>query len=355
MKKKIILVILLALGAYIFNTLKNAGVFLTIGNNFKGTVEVLNSPVGVEDITINHETGEAFLSSHNRRNKETNGAIYLLKLNDSTVNYINLTQKLPFKDFRPHGISLFQTPDKRNLLFAINHRPEGDFVEEFEYKNDSLVHLQSFTNPLFESLNDLLATGEHTFYVSNDHSKNKGIWRTMTDFLKIPTGYVVYFDGKNAKQVSDKIAYANGVNWSKDHKTVFVASTLNNEIYVYNRQENGDLTKIYTKELGIGPDNIEVDTEGMIWVACHPQPLKFLGHAKSAEKHSPSAILKLIYIPEADYKFLQEGIYSNDGSQLSGSSVAAYYERDRSKNDSDLLVGSVFENKILRLHRDYSK
>ncbi|MDP5120633.1 MAG: hypothetical protein NWQ46_03480, partial [Spirosomaceae bacterium] len=101
-----------------------------------------------------------------------------------------------------------------------------------------------------------------------------------------------------------------------------------------------------TYNTGVGVDNIEFDETGNLYIGCHPQLLKYLGHAKDSTKLSPSVFLKLTY-NDADKTFTQETLYTDDGSNLSGGSVAAPYTKPN--GEQVILAGSVFERKILVL------
>lgn len=346
--KSIIAILIIAILSYTYFILKKAGVFLEIKPNFDGTVEVIKSPPGIEDIEIDDETGLAYLSSLDRRNRRNNGAIFLFNTLDSSKKFIDISAKLNLKEFRPHGIS-FINSNGQKLLFVINHKNEHDEVLVFEIKDSDLNLLKIIKDSNFKSLNDLTAINENEFYVTNDHNQRPNFWRTLCDIVSIGTGNVIYYDGSKSKIIEDKIAYANGINLSKNHKTLFVTSTLDNALYVYDLKEGfKNPNKVYTQKLGISPDNIDIDNEDNIYIACHPKTLQFMSHAKDADKKSASAFLKLIYLPDTDYKFLQEGLFIDDGNKISGSSVAAQYS---SNGKTAFLVGGVFEPKILKCLR----
>ena len=149
------------------------------------------------------------------------------------------------------------------------------------------------------SPNDVVAVGERAFYVTNDHGySEKGIGRTLEEYLQRAIAYVNYFDGESFRTVAGNIAYANGINVSSDHTQVFVAATSGRKIIIYNRDlPSGDLTPIEEIETSTGVDNIEVDAQGTLWVGCHPQLLKFVSHAADPKNHSPSQVLKYSRIP----------------------------------------------------------
>lgn len=343
---KALLVTLVIIGLWILKTLYDAGQFKTIIPHNEGiSIDSLKGIPGTEDLTIDQQTGIAFLSSDDRwayrlHKKPVKGAIYGLNLNDSISHGVVLTTHFQKQNFHPHGLSLFTTPNGQKFLFVINHQLGSNLkdsvavVERFAYRNDSLVYLETISDPLFISPNDLVAVGERQFYLTNDHDRKADLWRTIGDFLQLKGGFVVYFDGQKASAVSDKMQYANGIN--ADSKRVFVAASSAKEIYVFDRNvSNGVLTLKHTIELGTGPDNIELDAEGNLWIGCHPQLLKFISHADHPEKLSPSQVVK---INAQDFGWKE--IYLNDGRPLSASSVVAIYK-------NKMLIGPVFQDKVL--------
>lgn len=336
--KKILIGIILILLVFVGRLLINAGVFTKINPHFKGKITEIPGFEGGEDITIDQETGNAFISSNDFANqKSEKGAIFILNLNDSIPKPINISGHLNF-DFHPHGISLYKAVNGQKSLFVINHRADGQFIEIFNWNDSTLVHKESISNPLIISPNDLVAVGEKAFYVTNDHDEPLSSWRGKKDLMQIPMGNVVYFDGKNAQIVADGFLYANGINKSIDGKTIFVAAVSGGKIFVFDRNDKtGTLTK--TDEIAIhGADNLEVDIDGNIWAGCHVNLLAFLSHSKDQTKLSPSEVVKIKYSGKGNY--FKESIYQNDGRPLSGSSVGAVYK-------NKLLIGTVFEDKVL--------
>ncbi len=328
--------------------LKESGVFRKVVPHFDGKSEVFNAPPGVEDMTLDRGTGKLYLSSLNRRDSTLSGDLYVTDITADTLSFVNLTGGLD--NFRPHGISLLNKYD-RKFLFVISHRKEEHVVERFEITGDSLIDRHVFKSSLFISPNDILAVDTNTFYVTNDHGLKPGLERTVKEFIIDPNGFVVLVKDGQAKRASEKLAYANGINLSPDGQFVYVAATTAGKIYVYKRDiqtQELSLEDIHDTQTGV--DNIEIDQFGNLILGAHPQMLKFLSHAKDSQSKSPSQILKVVYLPDTDYKFLQEELYLNDGTPLSGSSVGVYFQKENGQND--LFVGSVFESKVLRLHRN---
>ncbi len=336
--RKILLIILLLALIFGGRLLINAGVFTKINPHFKGKITEINGVEAAEDITVDQETGIAYISSNDFANLTSEkGAIYKYNLNDPNAKIVNISGKLPF-EFHPHGISFFKNKNGDKSLFVVNHRSNGQFIEIFSVSDTILHHRESIANPLIVSPNDVLAVGERAFYVTNDHDEPLSKWRANKDLLQIPMGNVVYFNGKQTKIVADGFHYANGINSSLDKKTIFVAEVTNKKIKVFNRNRlDGSITEI--DQIAIhGADNIEVDESGNLWVGCHVNLLAFLAYAKDQTKLSPSEIIKIKYSGIGNYT--TESIYQNDGIPLSGSSVGTVYK-------NKLLIGSVYENKFL--------
>lgn len=352
MKRKIVIALFLVmclLGFVLFGILIPAGYFKKINPHFAGTVTKINliGMAGPEDITVDQQSGIAFISTDDRRVNQitpgsTEGAILITNLSDSLPD-IRTISPASLNDFHPHGISLWTSPENKKYLFVVNHRQKdpANTIERFEWRNDSLIHLESIQDEkLMTSPNDVVAVGERAFYVTNDHwYSKKGIGRALEDYLQRPIAYVNYYNGTSFRKVAENIAYANGIAVSEDQKQLFVAATLGQKIILYNRDlASGDLMLFDEIKTNTGVDNIEVDKQGDLWVGCHPQLLKFVSHAADPNKYSPSQVIKLS--KEINGKYQIEEIFLNDGSQYSGSSVAAVYK-------NKMLIGSVFEKSLL--------
>jgi arylesterase/paraoxonase len=343
------LIVALIAGYVVFGLLVPGGVFKTIKPHFEGDILKIEVPVaGPEDITIDMHTGLAFISADDRRTNmkspgAVEGAIFLLDLNDSITSMRNITPS-GLDDFHPHGISLWRESDGRLFLLAINHRQKNGahVVERFEWRNDSLVYLETIADPLLmTSPNDLVAVGERSFYVTNDHyyTERGKLSRTMEDYLQRSIAYVNYYDGVTFRKVAEGIAYPNGIAVSPDQSRIFVASSTGRKVLIYNRDKTSGALQLHkAMNVGTGPDNIETDESGSLWIACHPQLLNFAAHAKDPARFSPSQVIRLV--PAGPNDYLMEEIFLNDGTSYSGSSVAAVYK-------NKMLIGSVFENYVL--------
>jgi len=106
-------------------------------------------------------------------------------------------------------------------------------------------------------------------------------------------------------------------------------------VTVFDRDtSSGALTFGQEIDVGTGPDNIEIDASGDLWIGAHPKLLTFVAYAEDAAKRSPSQVLHVSRGPAGDFKV--EEVFLGRGDDLSGSSVGAW-------RDGRLLIGSVFD------------
>jgi arylesterase/paraoxonase len=345
MIKKIIavaLVLLIIIVIWFVNLLWSAGQFKTIEPHFAGTCTQIPDLTGAEDITIHPKTGIAYISACDRRavnaGKAGNGAIYAYSLNVANPVLFNLTSNTR-KDFQPHGLSLYVDDNGKDFLFVINHAGNAHTIEVYELVGTLLYHTKTISGPMLVSPNDLVAVGPNSFYVSNDHGYLSGTMRMMEDYLKLRLSNVVYYDGSRFSEAASSIGIANGINVSKDGKTLYLCATTERSLYLYNREvSSGKLSLKEKIKLDTGVDNIEIDPSGGLWIGAHPRLLDFVAHANDPSRLSPSQILYLS--PKSSGGFNIEEVYLNKGDELSAASVAAV----RGKR---MLMGSVFDPKFL--------
>ncbi|MGR3809011.1 strictosidine synthase family protein [Jiulongibacter sp. NS-SX5] len=330
--------------------LKESGFFVKINPHFDGTEEVIDTPPGIEDITVDQTSGDIYFSSTDRRDSGASGAIYKANLNASNLELIKISGDMDGENFRPHGISLLKK-NGLTYIFAVNHGEGLQRISRLTFLKDSLINVKHFEDDLIISPNDIVAIDTATFYFTNDHGEKDPAKRRINDFLIAKESYAVLYHEGKAQIATQKMAYANGINVSPDQEYLYVTATTERKLYVYQRNQLDHTLQLKDElKVGSGVDNIEIDKYGNLMIGSHPKMLKFLSHAKSAENRSPSQVFKVVYLPDTDYKFLQEELYINNGDPLSASSVAAYYEGNDGTND--LVIGSVFDSKILRLHRN---
>lgn len=330
------LVLLIGILALTLQILVKSGALKTVKDYQKDlTVDILSTPPGIEDLDYDPASGTVFLSAHNRRERSSTGAIFAF--DPRTEELRNLTTHLDLPEFRPHGIS-FLTINGNSYLFVISHRNTKDVVMKFSFRNDSLRLENSYSSTDFSSPNDLLAVGEDAFFLTNDHGTVKGWRKNVSDYLRLPVGNVVYYDGTRSGVVLKRIAYPNGIALYNDR--IYVASTLGNYIGIYHPvSANYQLEKEKIVKVPDAPDNLMVHGE-RIYYASHPKLLAFTAHVRDATRFSPSSV----YYLENDKPHL---VFMDSGNRLSGASTALPVADSTGR--PDLYIGSVFEARILKL------
>jgi len=346
MKKKLFLLLFLALILFVLNILYSTGTFRSVKNQFKGkTLAKIEIP-GVEDITADEDDHFAIFISYDRAadrsNKPFKTGIYSMDLQDD-----KFAPKLISSDFKkpllPHGISLIQLDSAHHKLFVINHA-EGEFIEVFDlYHRDSLVHRETLSNDLIYNPNDIVAIGANEFYFTNDKYHKSKIGILAENYLGLKWCETVYYDGKNYRVVANNSSYANGINYDKKRNLLYIAGVRDFSIKVYEKEENGDLNFVEEIDCGTGVDNIELDSEGNVWIGCHPNMLAADAYIKGNSDKSPSEIIKITYRAKGDYDV--ETIYMNDGTEMSVSTVAAIYK-------DLMLLGNVCDEHFLVVERE---
>ena len=143
--------------------------------------------------------------------------------------------------------------------------------------------------------------------------------------------------GQVASVVLDRLSFANGIQFAPQTEQIFMTETRANTLRIYRRsRDDGALTFINGIQVGRGPDNIDIDKNGTIWIATHPKAFNLIAHADRPESLSPSRVVRL----RADGTGLQE-IYVGTGEEFSAASVAAVY-------NGEMLLGTIFDAKLLR-------
>lgn len=350
MLKKILItvgVVVLLLGVFIFDTVKDAGYFREIEPHFAGTCSMVEGPVGAEDITIDSVTGTAYISAHNRRAKGDNredGFIYTYALEGAEEGQGALTVMTHNFDgaFYPHGISLWKNPAGPDRLFVVNHpvikiEDRDEILSEvvvFDVAGSTLRHVRTVKTDGLYSLNDVAAIDGDHFYASIDRGSVTPLGRMLESYGRLKRGGVAYGNTDIITKAAGNLIFPNGIQLSGDGKTLYVAETTGERLLAYERNaETNALSLIAETEIDSGLDNLEWDAEGNLWIGSHPRAIDFLPHGADAANRSPSQVLKVSW-QRGELKV--EEVYLNDGNPLSGSSVGAPY-RNR------LLIGAVFE------------
>ncbi len=341
MKKLAILLIVLILIVLLFiiKTLYDAGEFKTIVSYSDYICKPVSSIPGPEDIVIDYNSGTAYISSDDRRafarGQNINGAIFAYNTKTKVLN--KMKSDFPY-EFHPHGIDLIQITKNRLLLYVVNHRTDGHFIEKFLITGNNLKYLKSIEDQdLLFSPNDLVLIDEDILYVTNDHGNKSSFGKTIEDYLQLANSYVLFYNGKKFEIKAKNIKYANGITANLDRSKLFVASPVGKCIKAYTIEKDYNLTFLYDIQCHTGVDNISFDRDGALWAGCHPKLLTFVKHAKNEQTKAPSEILKITF---TDSGYTKETALIDDGELIQSSTVAVRY-------NSSLLIGSVYDTHIL--------
>jgi arylesterase/paraoxonase len=342
-------VLIAVVGLWVVKLLHDAGVWRDIAPHGTDSCRLVSGPVGPEDLTIHPGTGVAYISSTDRRASSRGaprpGGIWAYRLNDPTATPVNLTPDAGI-DFQPHGISLWVGEDSLDFLFVVNHPAPASgkpthTIEIFAVQADRLQHVRSLTDPeLLVMPNDIVAVGPQQFYLTNTHGSAPGMLQTLETYLRLQRATVLFFDGNAFRVALDGLLFPNGINTSNGGDRLWVASTTGRAVRGYLREPGSERLRFVAEVfLGSGADNIEIDASGDLWIGAHPKLLavgRLLGNPTA---RSPSQVLRVSSSTGA-----VEEIYLNDGTQLSGSSVAAVREEPRGRR---MLIGQIVGDGLL--------
>jgi len=196
------------------------------------------------------------------------------------------------------------------------------------------------TDEALVSPNDIVMIDENRFYFTNDHKYTEGVGRLLEDYGGMAVSTVMYYDGKEYKEVASGLAYANGINYDHKRKLLFVAAVRGFEVRVFRVKEDGTIDFIEAIDCGTGVDNIEFDATGNLWIGAHPSLLAYSAYDKGNNEISPSEIIKIEYRGTNDYTI--EQVYIEEGATMSASTVAAPYK-------DIILIGNVMDDQFLVL------
>ncbi|XP_074652090.1 serum paraoxonase/arylesterase 2-like [Tubulanus polymorphus] len=299
---------------------------------------------GSEDIQT-LPNGFAFITSGMKlfaaeeTNKEVKGKIFLFNFANPSKKVVLLELKnFDQETFDPHGISVYKDDETEKItVFVVNHHPISERIEKFEYDyaNLSLTHVKTYVDAKFTMMNDVLATSEDTFYVTIMNRFRSKLLRHIEALLTLPLGSVVYYDGKDTSTVASNLYLPNGINWSPDHKFVYVVSVtvFGNGFNVFHRKADMSLAFKERVPVYTGVDNIEVLPNGDIWTGCHPRPVEISQMTHNRSLSASSQVLR-IGMKNGEMVSVTE-VYSNDRNGIiHGSSAATFYR-------GKMLIGTV--------------
>ncbi len=345
------LLFLLFLFSYIYFEFADCGISpygcgdFSMTENFETTKISVGS--GPEDMAIDTSQGfdRIIVSCTERRENDHPDYGGFYGINPQTEETFEFTIVPSDLVIHPHGIDIINM-DSTHWLYAITHDIlDGKMthrVMRFEIQKDTLWLDQNhiLQNPKMMAPNDLHVLADGSFYATNYLDTISSYSQTIT-VLGAKTGTIVYFDGKDKWElINEAYCYPNGIWVDKEEAALVLANGGCKEILKYKIIGKGNLdlenvvsSKTYL-EIPIA-DNFIEDIQGRLWTVNHPCPLKFTGHAKSSENHSPIQVYSL------DQKTLEPHlVYQNNGETISAASTALNL-------NGNLYISQVFDPFVL--------
>ena len=72
--------------------------------------------------------------------------------------------------------------------------------------------------------------------------------KLIEDYLQLARSNVLFYDGLNFKICQNKLQYANGINISKDLKTLYITESIGKKVTVYNRDtKSNDINLVFSE------------------------------------------------------------------------------------------------------------
>ena len=333
----------------LYMILAGKGFGVTVFNHYPGECRVIpNLECGSEDVAVTKD-GLAFISNGFRGltgcdRKTITGNIYLFDYKNPSANVTKveiISTSIDLKEFEPHGLSVWEDGEGVVFLFAVDHGV-SERVQLFEYRRNNpgrLQHKETIMHEKFICLNDLVALGKSSFYITNflKYCKTAHIALMLESQLALPTGDVVYYDGGDAAVVGSGLKMPNGVNLSPDRRHLYVTASSQESLLVYKRNEqNGSIELVREFPLHTAVDNVEVDLDtGDLYIGAH-RSYRLLLEDYNGTQPAPSHVLRIRPTDEKWSDAVVTEILSSDGFNfVRGSSVASFYK-------GGLLVGTVY-------------
>ncbi len=306
-------------------------------------------PGSAEDLQLDRSRGFAYLSVLDRRGLveglPVTGQLMQLDLNDGANRATNAATSLP-RSFRPHGMSLYRMGDGAQRLFVISHPPDAPHaIEIFEQRSNGLFQpVDSVLDALLVSPNAIVGVGPRQFYTANDKGAGGPLTRLRELLFRQGFSTIVYFDGDRMRVVASGLKSASGMAMSPDGLTLYVAETFGRRIAIFDRNTStGDLRLREHLVIDGAPDNLQVDSEGALWIAAHPKLLDLVRHFADPDHPAPTRIIRYRTRPDAplvDERVEIRDMFLDLGQSVSAGSVGTPF-------GGQLLIGSITEPKVL--------
>ena len=181
---------------------------------------------------------------------------------------------------------------------------------------------------------DVAAVSPGSFYVANGTASKYAPIHWLQTWGVIPGGNVLYFNGMMFREVADGLYGTRSLVLAGD--MLVVGGLLSRSLTSFTREPfSGTLTEDKVIVLPAGPEKLSTDPFGQVVVAGHANILDWKAMNTDAGKRASSQALRVRLDGEETAP-----LYGNDGSEISGASVAVAVGRN-------LLLGSSLEGRLV--------
>ncbi|KAI0241874.1 Serum paraoxonase/arylesterase 1 [Lamellibrachia satsuma] len=172
---------------------------------------------GSEDIQV-LPNGLALITSGLGAQRRGNILLFDFKKPRRGAHALDIIGDLDRSTFSPAGLSIWRDYNTNMVyIFVVNILADRkDTVEKFRFdeKTRKLYHRLTYRDPTFTYLNDIVATGEDSFYFTN-YMK----FDFKVEFLRrLSLGNVGFYDGTRGHILLKGRSIPNGINTSPDGK-----------------------------------------------------------------------------------------------------------------------------------------
>ncbi|KHJ85956.1 Arylesterase, partial [Oesophagostomum dentatum] len=173
------------------------------------------------------------------------------------------------EQFHPHGLSHIVTADGTVRLFVISHSNEfkhSVLVLDWNRQSREFDVVKVIEDEKFIRPNDVVAVSEDAFILSNDGTAQTAVTNVLELMSQIPSGSVVYYDGKKSSWLLPKATSPNGIILDRAGKHLFVSHINDETLSIYRIEKNYESLKhLVDVPLLTSLDNFYVDKEGAVW------------------------------------------------------------------------------------------
>ncbi len=244
---------------------------------------LISGVIGPEDFEyLRQEKGLVVSSLDRRAPEDTTGQLYWIDLTKPTEEQVAEPIQTNYPGhFKPHGLTFQPTADGGSL-FVISHPETGEWrhtIEVFSLTSTTGTHewkhIQTLTDDLLISPNDLVALPDGGLFISNDFQDLGGVMGLVVDtLLQRKRAPLVYYDGTDFTDLDANVLSSAGITALKEGDRDFLYRDMMDkgaqklEIH-WDQPGRPRVELVETIHLNSGADNFTVDEEGAVYVATH--------------------------------------------------------------------------------------